>query len=104
MEQRLQRGRRLREVLRQPEGRGVPAAEQIAVLAAMARGIFDAVEPGRMQDAEEAVRRAARRELAELCERIERGEPLAEEDLDALAATATRAIPDDGEGGAGADA
>jgi len=39
----IERGQRLREVLKQPQYRPLPAAEQIAVLLAVTEGAFDTV-------------------------------------------------------------
>lgn len=47
---------RLREVLKQPQYRPLPAAEQIAVLLAVTQGEFDAVPLERIGEAEQAVR------------------------------------------------
>ena len=56
----LAHGRRVRELLKQPEHAPMPVIEQLAVLDAAARGCFDAVAAAQMQEAEGAVRQAAR--------------------------------------------
>jgi len=53
---RLERGRRVREILRQSEHNLVPAAEQIAVLLAATSGLFDALAVDQVAAAEAAIR------------------------------------------------
>ncbi len=55
----LEHGRRIRACLQQPQSDPVPVPAQIAVLQALASGLFDAVALPRMAEAERAVRDAA---------------------------------------------
>ena len=80
----LERGRRVREVLKQPQFEPMPASEQIAALYAVTSGAFDNVDAGAVADAEARVRNAVREQLADLCERIEDGEKLSVKDWDKL--------------------
>ena len=86
----LERGRRVREVLKQPRFATLGAAEQIAALVAVNAGVFDKVEPDKVRELEAEVRKAARKENPDICDRVEQGEPLADEDVEALKATARK--------------
>ena len=88
----LTRGRRVREVLKQGDLETVPVAEQIAALLAADDGVFDAVPAARVPEIELAVRREARLTLPDVCERIERGERLSEDDRAALLESARRVV------------
>ena len=89
---RLERGRRVREALRQPQYRPLAVSEQIAVLLAATRGLFDRLEVEAVADAEEAVRTAVRDALPEICAAIDAGEPLAEAARDRLIDAARTAL------------
>ena len=80
----LERGRRVREVLKQPRYEPLRVAEQIAVLVAVNGGVFDGLELKAVAQAQTEVRKGVKEELNEACERIERGEKLTDEDLDAI--------------------
>jgi F-type H+-transporting ATPase subunit alpha len=89
---RLERGRRVREILKQPQYMPIPVPEQIAVLVAVSRGIFDEIPLDEVATAERKVRRAVVKELPELCERIEKGEGLEGQKLDAITDKARKAL------------
>lgn len=93
-ERSLRRGRRIREVLQQPQYRPVPVPEQIAVLLAVSEGVFDRLPVERISRVEQAVRRRVCQELPELCGRISRGERFEQEDRERMLAVARRAIRD----------
>jgi len=88
----LGRGRRVREVLRQPQYAPLPAWEQIAVLVAVNEGIFDPLALEEVPAAEEQVRRAVSGKLPQLCERIGKGEKLTEQDILALRESAEESV------------
>ncbi|HLS81703.1 MAG TPA: hypothetical protein VK025_09905, partial [Steroidobacter sp.] len=88
----LTRGRRVREVLKQGEFEPIPVAEQMASLLAADAGVFDALPAARVAEVELAVRRDARLALPDVCERIERGEPLNEGDRVAMLESARRVV------------
>jgi len=88
----LERGRRVREVLKQPQYKPLPVSEQIAVLVAVSKGAFDDLPPERIADAEKGIRSAVTNQLPELCERIERGEDLGDNDLEELLGAAKGAL------------
>jgi F-type H+-transporting ATPase subunit alpha len=80
----LTRGLRVRAVLRQREHEHLDPPAQIAALLAATEGLFDALEPDRVAEAERAVREAVRAALPDLCARIAAGERLADDDRAAL--------------------
>jgi F-type H+-transporting ATPase subunit alpha len=88
----LERGRRVREVLKQPQYKPLPVSEQIAVLVAVSKGAFDDLPPERIADAEKGIRSEVTDQLPELCERIERGEDLGDNDLEELLGAAKGAL------------
>ncbi len=88
----LERGRRVREVLKQPQYEPIPVAEQIAVLLAVTQGIFDPLPLEGIAAAQRAVRQAIFEQLPALCQKIEVGEKLSQGDRLALLAVAKRAI------------
>jgi len=88
----LERGRRVREVLKQPQYKPLPVSEQIAVLVAVNKGAFDGLPLERIHDAEKTISSAVTSQVPELCERIERGEDLRDTDLEDLLKTAKGAL------------
>jgi F-type H+-transporting ATPase subunit alpha len=55
----IEHGRRIRECLKQPESHPVPLPEQLAVLIALAAGLFDRIPLEKVAEAESTLRRAA---------------------------------------------
>jgi F-type H+-transporting ATPase subunit alpha len=88
----LERGRRVRAVLQQPRYRPIPAPEQIAVLLAVAEGLFDHLPVERMRAVEEAVRHGVASRLPGLCAGIAAGKQLGDDDRAELLRTARHAI------------
>jgi F-type H+-transporting ATPase subunit alpha len=88
----LDHGRRVREILKQPQYQPMPVSEQIAVLLAVTDGIFDQLSPDQIVAAEETIRKAVTKELPDLCARIESGDKLNEVDRSLLVGIARKAI------------
>ncbi|MDJ0707485.1 MAG: alternate F1F0 ATPase, F1 subunit alpha [Leptolyngbyaceae cyanobacterium MO_188.B28] len=82
--QTLDRGRRVREVLKQDAYNPVPVAEQIAILLAVNQGLFDALSTEQIAEAEQIVRQKVTELLPDVCQRIRSGEKLSEGDRKAL--------------------
>ncbi len=80
----IERGRRIREVFKQTQYRPIPVAEQIAVLLAAIRGLFDELPLEEVRDGEQKLRTVIVDKLPELCAKIEAGATLEEEDLRAI--------------------
>jgi F-type H+-transporting ATPase subunit alpha len=86
---RLERGRRVREVLKQGEHDPLSVPEQILVLLAATGGLLDEVPVARMPEAEAALRQAA---LDAPVPPAAFRDPLGEEERDRLLAVARRAV------------
>lgn len=76
----LERGRRVRETLKQRQYDPMRVSEQVAVLVAVTGGIFDGIPAEQVPEAEKRVRRTMTESLPELCLRIETGEELGEQE------------------------
>ena len=77
----LQRGRRVREVLKQSLHDTMTVAEQLALFIAVNEGLLDAVPVSRMGDAERAIRASLPKECPELFNRAAAGETLTTEEI-----------------------
>lgn len=88
----LERGLRVREILKQPQYQPIPVAEQIAVLLAVSNGLFDSLPLEELPKAQMAIRQHIVRQLPDVCYRIESGEKLSEGDRLALLDIAQEAI------------
>lgn len=76
----LDRGRRVREILKQPLWQTLPVPEQLGSLLAVSSGLFDRVSIDRIATAESAVQKALRHEQPVLCESITAGAVLSDAD------------------------
>ena len=92
--QTIERGRRVREVLKQSQYQLVPVAEQIAVLLAVTSGLFDSLPLAELEGAQRAVRRAVVERLPGVCRRIEAGESLSDADRQAVVDAASHFLRD----------
>jgi len=75
----IERGRRVREVLKQTEHHPLRASEQAGILSAVNAGLLDDFSVDRVAEAEQCVQQALVAKLPELCERMDRGEKLHKE-------------------------
>jgi F-type H+-transporting ATPase subunit alpha len=89
---RLERGRRVREALKQSQFATRTVPEQIAVLLAVSRGYFDGVDMYDLPAAKHRVEEAVSRNLPELCQHILDGGELNESDLEAMTLRIAAAI------------
>ena len=89
---RLERGRRVREVLRQSQYAPLPVSAQIAVLLAATEGVFDPIDVDAIPEAEERVRAAVGDGLPELCAAIDAGQRLDDHDRHRIVETARLAL------------
>ena len=106
----IERGRRVREVLKQPEHRPLTPAEQIAVMLAVNKGLLDQLEPADIGRAESIICHAVRESLGGLVSDLESGGKLDEQTrkqlLDTIVDALDRAFSREGkeaheDGGAG---
>jgi len=88
----LERGRRVREVLKQGEDERLSIADQILVLTAVTSGGMDGVDVDAVAAAELALRKAFRRELGDLGQHLNDGLPLDELGFQSLIELANRVI------------
>ena len=88
----LERGRRVRAVLKQNQFENIPVPEQIAVLFAAKEGLFDEVSTKKTHPAARRVRAAMIEKLPELCERILGGEKIDDDDRTTMRETFKEAI------------
>lgn len=88
----IEHGRRVREILKQPQYQPVPVTEQIAVLLAATAHALDDVPLEWIGEAEAAVRAAVIAQLPEVCQQIQAGKKLREPDREALLAAAHEAL------------
>jgi F-type H+-transporting ATPase subunit alpha len=80
----LDRGRRVREVLKQPQYQPLSVAEQIAALVAINEGVLDNIPIEDIAEAERSIRRAITEDRQELARKINQGEKLDQEDVAAI--------------------
>jgi F-type H+-transporting ATPase subunit alpha len=89
---RLERGWRVREILKQPQLKPIPVAEQIAALLAVNGGALDVVPIKEISKAEGAVRKEVKERLSDLCKRIESGEKLSLDNFNTILKSAQEAV------------
>ncbi len=89
---RLERGWRVREILKQPQYKPIPAAEQIASLLAVITGVMDHVPIAEIGKEELKIRTNVTKHLADLCARIESGGKLTMDDHNTIIKIAGAAI------------
>ena len=88
----LARGRRVREILRQPQYHPLNVPEQIASLIAVTSGALDRVPVEEVARAERVIQSAVRDELTEMCGRVSLGGKLSDDDLDQVRQVADREV------------
>ncbi|MBE0410230.1 MAG: F0F1 ATP synthase subunit alpha, partial [Anaerolineales bacterium] len=88
----LERGERVREVLKQTQFDTIPVPDQISTLLAVVEGIFDSLSIEQIEAAERELRKRVSSELHEVFRSIEAGQPLEEEDRTALINTIKKAV------------
>lgn len=80
----IARGQRVREILKQNQYQPIHVVKQIAVLLAATQGVFDAVPLEKIKLTEQALCKAVRKQLPDVCQRIEAGEKLSGSDRQSL--------------------
>ncbi len=88
----IDRGRRVREVLKQQPHRPMPVAEQIAVLFSVINGLFDDVPVDRVREIERAIAGSFIQALPDLYVAVQNGEELDEEDYETMLEIFRRAM------------
>lgn len=88
----LERGRRVREILKQSQHDTQNVSEQLSLFIAVNEGRFDTVSMDSMPQAQQAVREKVPKECAELFERAVLGETLTREEAAVISAAAKAAV------------
>ncbi|MDH5206491.1 MAG: F0F1 ATP synthase subunit alpha, partial [Hylemonella sp.] len=88
----IDRGRRVRELLRQAERQPLRVAEQVVVLMALNAGLFDAIEPDAVQAAERRVRESVLAARPDLGHRLDSGHVLEPDESAQLLEAARQAL------------
>jgi F-type H+-transporting ATPase subunit alpha len=87
----LERGWRVREVLKQPQFKPIPVAEQITAMLAVTNGAFDNISTSDVCEAENALRKNVKENQGSICSQIESGNKLTDENRKVLLDEAVRA-------------
>jgi F-type H+/Na+-transporting ATPase subunit alpha len=90
----IEHGRRVREILKQPEHAPLRASQQMAALKAASAGLFDDLEIDRVGAAEAAVQKSVLEQLPGICQRMEAGEVLDDSEWARLLDAAREALAD----------
>jgi F-type H+-transporting ATPase subunit alpha len=88
----IEHGRHIRACLMQSELAPVPVPAQIAVLIALAEGLFDAIPLDKMKDAQRAVHDCASEFSEEICKRFETANQLNDEDRKVIVDATAKAL------------
>jgi len=88
----LEHGRRIREILKQPETELLTVDQQIRVLLAASEGVLDEVPTDRVAEAESAIIDARDERLDDISQHIASGEKLTDEQLETLRDIAITAV------------
>jgi F-type H+-transporting ATPase subunit alpha len=97
----IEHGRRVREVLKQPEHAPLPVAEQLVLLHATAAGLFDELPPEAVGRLERAVHETVCARHPEVCAHLASGGQPEEADWNKVLESARRVIAGAAESGAG---
>jgi F-type H+-transporting ATPase subunit alpha len=93
----LERGRRVREILKQRQYNPLAVCAQIAVLVAVNEGLFDDVPLERVGRAEMRIRETMGESHRQLCRRIVEGDALSDDDIATIKDAAQKAVQKDRE-------
>lgn len=88
----IEHGKRIRMLFKQPEMQPVPVPEQLIVLVALAKGLFDAIPLHKITEAEMMVREKALELPNDLLQRIYASQPLNQNDEDSIIALSKQAL------------
>lgn len=88
----IEHGRRIREILKQPEFSPVPVPDQIFILLALDAKLFDNVPPDQMTEAEHSLRKAVKDIPAEVRERFDADAELSDKDRETILEIARRTL------------
>ena len=95
----LERGRRVREILKQPQYETRTVPEQLVSLLAVTEGLLDSVDVSRIRNVEADMRTRVVTGLPDVCERMTDGQPLSDADRLELRARIQDALASSAAGG-----
>ena len=88
----LERGKRVREVLRQSRYSPLKDYEQVAVMLALTEGLLDTIEVKEIKAAEQKITEKIFIDLPHICQKIRRGDKLSEDEKASLLASCRQAV------------
>ncbi|MFW6160368.1 MAG: alternate F1F0 ATPase, F1 subunit alpha [Acidobacteriota bacterium] len=88
----LERGRRVREVLKQPQYSPLSVMEQTAVLLAVVEGVFDELPVSKIEEAKKKIHKQAKEKFQDISEKLLKGEKIKEEDRNRLLEAARQIV------------
>jgi F-type H+-transporting ATPase subunit alpha len=88
----IERGKRIREILKQPQFNPLQVDEQIVLLLAVTHGLFDDISIDSIEDAKEKIIASVHDEMGEFKMQISWDESLSDEDRERLITIAREAI------------
>ncbi len=88
----LDRGRRVREVLKQPQYKPIPVPEQIGVLVAVTEGLFDSIPLKQVEKAKSSVRKAVGEKLEDISSKILEGDELTDSEVERILEVAEESL------------
>ncbi|MGR8930957.1 MAG: alternate F1F0 ATPase, F1 subunit alpha [Gammaproteobacteria bacterium] len=95
----LERGKRVREILKQHERDALTPCEQIAVLLAVTEGLLDRLPVDQIARAESTIRDLVTKQLSELSGRIQKGQVLSDQDKASILNAVRQALDNGAVGG-----
>lgn len=90
----IERGRRVREILKQDQYQPVPVLQQIAVMIAVTEGVFDEMPLENIRAAEQRIQKAVAEKPGDLSDKVKDGQELDADDHDNLLAVVRKAVND----------
>ncbi|GAB4334607.1 MAG: alternate F1F0 ATPase, F1 subunit alpha [Candidatus Abyssubacteria bacterium] len=91
----LERGKRVREILKQSQYEPMAVPEQVAALVAVNGGVFDRFPPERIPEFEKRIGAAVNQQLPQVCEDIRSGKKLTNQDFEAMLELASKIVDSD---------
>lgn len=91
----LERGRRVREILKQPQFEPLPVAEQISALVGVNEGLLDNIDIENIIAAEKKIRKVVPEQFPDIAEAMEKGEKLDDSAIQTMASTIRKALAED---------
>jgi F-type H+-transporting ATPase subunit alpha len=88
----INRGQKVREILKQPRYDTINTEEQIAIFLCVTNGVFDSLKEEEMPDAEKKVRKLIIEDFKDLAKMIRAGEKMSDSDKESFLAAARKKI------------